>query len=46
MTYEPTEAEIDEARAGGEAAAARRDGSAEDVPWRLLGARTATGRWP
>ena len=36
--YVPTEAEVDEARAGGQAAAARRDGSAEDVPYRLLGA--------
>jgi len=38
VTYTPTEAEVDEARAGGQAAAARRDGSPEDVPYRLLGA--------
>ena len=38
VTYTATEAEVDEARAGGQAAAARRDGSPEDVPYRLLGA--------
>ena len=36
--YTPTVAEVDVARAGGAAAAARRDGSADDVPYRLLGA--------